>query len=188
MRARSPYDASMTHLQSTGVIVASLLLTASMTAQSEDWQVLKGIREGSRIKVILKHRRTFGYCQFVDVTDDALGCYYTSLGYRRYARDEVREVTVGHNSMKTGFFIGAGAGAVAGLSNGSGGGAGRLLATEILVPVMGLIGGGIGAAIDPLRHGTTVFRAADSAPALAGNKPDSKVSRRDLEENIPDPR
>jgi hypothetical protein len=138
-----------------------LAVASSAVAQAEDWQALQGIAAGTKIKLILKHKRTFGHCQLEAVSDDELICYSTALGSRRYARGEIREVRLGRHSARNGFFIGAAAGAVAGAANGSGGARGRVFYLIILTPVLGGLGAGIGAAVDPFVDGKTVYRSAD---------------------------
>jgi len=138
-----------------------LAVASSAVAQAGDWQALQGIPAGTKIKLILKHKRTFGHCQLEAVTNDSLGCYFTALGSRQYTRDEIREVRLGHHSARTGFFIGAAAGATAGAANGSGGAGGRVFYAIVLTPVLGGIGAGIGAVVDPFVHGKTVYRSPD---------------------------
>jgi hypothetical protein len=143
-------------------IVYSLLVLLAATsiavAQSEDWQTLKGIPAGTKIKVILKHKRMFGHCQLEDVTDKWLGCYFSALGYRQYARDDVQEVRLGHHSAMTGLAIGAGTGAILGATE-SGDGATRLFRVMVATPVLGYIGAGVGTVVDPFLHGKTIYRS-----------------------------
>jgi hypothetical protein len=138
-----------------------LAVASGAVAQSADWQVLQGIPAGTKIKLILRHQRTFGHCHLEALSDDSLACYFTALGSRRYARDEILEVRLGHHSARTGFFIGAAAGAGLGAANGSGGSSGRVLGVIVGVPVLGGLGAGIGAIVDPFVHGKTVYRSAD---------------------------
>jgi hypothetical protein len=146
-------------------IICSLIVLfgslSSAAAQSADWQVLRGIPAGTKIKVTLKHGRIFGHCKLEDVTEDWLACHFTSLGYRRYSRDAIQEVRLGHHSARTGFVLGAGAGAIVGAANGSAGGAGRVFELIVFVPVLGGVGAGIGAVVDPFLHGKTVYRSPD---------------------------
>src|SRR5215469_12136171 len=101
--------------------VLLLVTVGGALGQSEDWQVLKGLPTGTKIKLTLKHQRTFGHCQLVDVSDTWLACYLGPVGLRKYAREEIREVRLGRNSGRTGLLIGLGAGLTAGLADGSGG-------------------------------------------------------------------
>jgi hypothetical protein len=154
-------------------LVLVLAVASGAVAQSADWQVLQGIPAGTKIKLILRHQRTFGHCHLEAVTDASLDCYFTALGSRRYARDEILEVRLGHHSARTGFFIGAAAGAGLGAANGSGGSSGRVLGVMVGVPVLGGIGAGIGAIVDPFVHGKTVYRNADVSAGKPGGPPRS---------------
>ncbi|HUA16942.1 MAG TPA: hypothetical protein VMG31_16735 [Verrucomicrobiae bacterium] len=153
----------------SGCLLLVAALAASLVAQSSDWQTLQEIPAGTKIKVKLKHRATFGHCTLEEVTDNHLTCYFIGLGPRRYARDEVRAVFLGRRSARTGFAIGAGAGAILGATRGCCGASGRLFAMTILVPVLGGIGGGIGAIADPFIDGKTIYRNDTRPP-----KPDRK--------------
>ena len=167
------------------VRVACLLLTTSLlcsrvTAQSDDWQALKQLPDETKIKVLPKHQRTFGHCRLTNVTDEWIECRYSGLGYRRYMRDEVREVRLGHHTARTGLLAGATVGAIAGLSNGSGGSSGRVFYAIVLTPVLGCLGAGVGAIIDPLRAGTPFYRNPDPVPhknmdKLPPLKPQEKI-------------
>lgn len=143
------------------LLVSNAAQAGNSSQPSGDWQVLKGIPAGTKIKITLKHHRTFGHCKLENVADDWLGCSCTSLGYRQYRREEIREVRLGHHSARTGFFIGAGAGAIAGAANGSAGGAGRVFDVIVFVPLFGAVGAGVGAVVDPFLHGKTVYRSPD---------------------------
>jgi hypothetical protein len=62
-------------------------------------------------------------------------------------------------------FIGAGVGAIAGAANGSAGGAGCVFDVIVFVPLLGVVGAGVGVVVDPFLHGKTVYRSPDfSAP------------------------
>jgi hypothetical protein len=150
----------MKRLQIVGLLLAVAVAT-SAAAQSADWQVLEGIPVGTKIKLILKHRRTFGHCQLEAVTNDGLSCYFSALGLRQYARDEIAEVRLGHHSARTGFFIGAAAGAILGVAGGSGENNGRVVGLIVLMPVLGGVGAGLGAIVDPFVHGKTIYRSPD---------------------------
>jgi hypothetical protein len=156
-----PYDGGMKKLPIVGLLLVLVAMTSSAFPQSTDWQVLAGIPAGTKIKLIFKHKRTFGPCQFETVTEAWLGCYFTALGSRRYARDEIREVRLGHQSARTGFFIGAGAGAILGAAHGAGGSDSRVLGLIVLTPVLAGLGAGVGAIADPFVHGRTLYRSPD---------------------------
>jgi hypothetical protein len=151
-------------------LLALIVLAGGASAQTTDWQALRQIPWGSKIKVTLKHKRTFGHCQLQEVVDDWLACTYAALGYRRYAREDVREVALGHHTARTGFAIGALAGAALGAANGTGGPASRVLYAIIGAPVVGGIGAGVGAIVDPFRHGTSVYRSQNSGAIESTSK------------------
>jgi len=167
-----------------GELLLLLAVASTAVAQSSDWQVLQGIPAGTKVKLILKRRRTFGYCELEQVTNDGLGCYFSALGSRLYARDDVREVRLGHHAAVTGFFIGAGAGAILGAANGSGGAAGRGFYAVILTPVMGGFGAGIGAIVDPFLHGKTVYRSPDVKAGKQPAQPQSPTEQKEPESPV----
>jgi hypothetical protein len=147
------------------LLVSNAAQAGNSSQPSGDWQVRKSIPAGTKIKITLKHHRTFGHCKLENVTDDWLGCSFTSSRCRQYRREEIREVRLGHHSARTGFFIGAGVGAIAGAANGSAGGAGCVFDVIVFVPLLGVVGAGVGVVVDPFLHGKTVYRSPDfSAP------------------------
>jgi len=165
-------------------LVVLVAVASSAVAQSGDWHVLTGIPTGTKVKVTLKHQRTFGHCELEEVTDEWLGCYFTALGSRQYARDDIREVRLGHHSARTGLAVGAGAGAILGAANGSAGGAGRVFGVIVLVPVLGGVGAGMGAIVDPFLHGKTVYRSPDSKAGKAAAKPQPLDPRKEPESSV----
>lgn len=156
------------------VVLTSLLLGGNLVAQSSDWQVLQSIPDGAKIKITLKHRATFGHCILEEVTDDHLACYFTALGTRQYARDEIKAVFLGRHSARVGFAVGAGAGVALGATRGCCDAGTRVFDVIILAPVLGGIGAGIGAVVDPFVDGKTVYRSPDAKPAK--NKGTTEVS------------
>jgi len=177
----------MESLQIIGSLVMLVAVASSAVAQSADWQVVKGIPEGTKIKVTLKHQRTFGHCELEEVTDEWLGCYFAALGSRQYARDEIREVRLGHHSARIGFAVGAGTGAILGAANGSGGSAGRVFGVVVLVPVLGGVGAGVGAIVDPFLHGKTVYRSPEPKAGYAAAKPQSSTPRKEPNSGVDSP-
>ncbi len=163
----------MRNLQSVATVLLVFAVASSAIAQSSVWSLLEGIPAGTKIKLILKHGRTFGHCQLEGVTNDGLSCHFSALGSRQYARGQIAEVRLGHHSARTGFFIGAAAGAILGAANGSGGANGRVFGLIVLTSVLGGFGAGIGAIVDPFVHGKTVYRSPDlnSPRATPGPQP-----------------
>jgi hypothetical protein len=128
-----------------GPLLTAVLLGSAAFAQSDDWQTLNAIPLGTKIKVKLRHKRTFGHCRLDEVTDDWLACdYATGYRYQRYPRREVRTVSVGHHTARTGVLVGGTAGAILGATNRSSDQAGRVFYAIILTPVVGGIGAGWG--------------------------------------------
>jgi hypothetical protein len=144
---------------------AALLSASSARAQSTDWETLQTIPAGTKIKVKLKQRWMFGHCRLEKVTEDYLACYFNALGTRHYARDEIKAVFLGRHSARFGLEVGAGAGVVLGATRGCCGASGRVLNIIILAPLLGGIGAGIGAVVDPFIDGKAVYRSSNSAPA-----------------------
>ncbi len=147
------------------VVLAWLLLVANLGAQSNDWDVLQGVPEGAKIKVTLKRRATFGHCILEEVTDDHLACYFTALGTRQYGRDEIKAVFLGRHSARMGFAVGAGTGVALGATRSCCDTNTRIVDVIILAPVLGGIGAGIGAMVDPFLDGKTIYRSPDAKPA-----------------------
>ncbi|MBZ5683192.1 MAG: hypothetical protein LAO24_24135 [Acidobacteriia bacterium] len=138
--------------------LALILLVSSATAQSADWQAVKNIPPGTKIKLTLKHGRTFGHCEFEGATDDALDCYLPHLGLRSYPRENVRAVSLVHNGVKIGLAVGAGLGAVSGAVKpqpGLGRGGSALVSGVLL----GVVGTAFGAVLNPFFHGKTIYRS-----------------------------
>jgi hypothetical protein len=150
---------------------------SSARAQSTDWETLRTIPAGSKIKVKLKQRWMFGHCRLEKVTDDYLACYFNALGTRHYARDEIKAVFLGRHSARFGLEVGAGAGVVLGATHGCCGGSGRISNVIILAPLLGGIGAGIGALVDPFVDGKAVYRSSNSAPAMDKSKPQVSPAR-----------
>lgn len=146
-------------------MVALLLLASNAAAQTGDWQAVKHLPGGTMLKITLKHGRTFGHCEFVGATDDALDCDYGGLlqdTRPRYRRDNIKAVYLVHNARAIGFGIGAGAGAVIGATATPGSVAGRELFAIIDAGLLGGLGYFFGMVVDPFFHGKAVYRSPDS--------------------------
>jgi hypothetical protein len=159
---REPYDVLMRNITVVASLLTAVLLGPLAFAQTNDWDALNTIPPGTKIKVTLKHHHTFGHCFLNEVTHAWLACDYNVIGYQRYSRDEIRAVAIGHHSARTGFLIGGAAGAIMGATNGTTDNAGRVLSVIVLTPVLGGIGAGIGAIIDPVLRGRVVYRTPNS--------------------------
>ncbi len=154
------YSALMKNLYIVSLLLLGLGSMAA--AQSNNWDVVRGIPAGTTIKVTLKHKPTLGHCILQDVTDEGLACYSRTIGDREFAREDIRAVYVGHNGKLAGLAIGAGIGAVNGAANNPNGlsRGGNALVGALLV---GGIGMALGAALGPF-FGDAVYRSTDSPP------------------------
>jgi hypothetical protein len=155
----------MRHTRVFSFLVALLLLASIAVAQTGDWQAVKHLPGGTMLKIKLKHGRTFGHCEFVGATDDALDCDYGGLLLDirpRYRRDNIKAVYLVHNARAIGFGIGAGAGAVIGAAATPGSAAGRELFALIDAGLLGGLGYFFGMVADPFFHGKAVYRSLNS--------------------------
>jgi hypothetical protein len=151
-------------MQRLHVLCGFLAVTALATgleAQVTDWEALRQLPAGTKIKIKLKHKPTFGHCVLEEVADGHLDCFYGPLGSRTYAREDIRQVMLGRHSARTGFFVGAGVGAALGAGRGCCDATGRGLMVLIVAPLVGGIGAGFGALADPMIDGKTVYRSPD---------------------------
>jgi hypothetical protein len=156
------------------LLMAFLLLGSITLAQTGDWQAVKHLPGGTRLKIKLKRGRTFGHCEFMGATDEALHCDYPGLLYIRaqYPRDNVKAVYLVHNARAIGAGIGAGAGAVIGATATPGPIAGREFFAVIDAGILGGFGYFFGMVADPFFHGKAVYRSPN-APKDA-NSPSTK--------------
>lgn len=142
-------------------LLAVLALAGGLEAQSTDWEALHQVPEGTKVKIKLKHRPTFGHCILEEVADDHLDCFHGTLGSRRYVRDDIRQVLLGRHSARTGFLVGAGSGVVLGAARGCCDATGKGLTVVILAPLLGGLGAAVGALADPMIDGKTIYRSPD---------------------------
>src|SRR6202158_6296513 len=102
----------MTYTKIIPFLLASLLIASSAMSQTDDWEAVQALRSGTKIKVTLKNRPTFGPCFFDGASDDQLFC--TSRGgllSRRkvYPRADIKAVYLTHNGPAIGLGVGGGA-------------------------------------------------------------------------------
>ncbi len=145
----------MTYTKIIPFLLASLLIASSAMSQTADWEAVQALRSGTKIKVTLKNRPTFGHCFFDGASDDQLFC--TSRGgllSRRkvYLRDDIDAVYLTHNGPAIGLAVGAGAGAAIGASRSN-----ALLGAGAL----GVVGWLSGTVADPFFHGRAVYRSPE---------------------------
>src|SRR5260370_5239661 len=91
----------MTYTKIIPFLPGPLLIASRAKSQTDDWATVQGLRSGTKIKVTLKNRPTFGHCFFDGASDDQLFC--TSRGgllSRRkvYLRHHIEAVYLPHNA------------------------------------------------------------------------------------------
>src|SRR6266853_6465728 len=150
-------------------LLASLLIASSAKSQTDDWATVQGLRSGTKIKVTLKNRPTFGHCFFDGASDDQLFC--TSRGgllsrRKLYLRDDIKAVYLTHKGPAIGLAVGAGAGAIIGASGDPVPGLGRGGTALLDAGLLGGLGAFFGMVLDPFFHGRAVYRSAEE-PAKA---------------------
>jgi hypothetical protein len=155
----------MTYTKIIPFLLAPLLIASSAMSQTADWESVQALRNGTKIKVTLKNRPTFGHCFFDGASDDELFC--TSRGgllSRRkvYLRDDIEAVYLTHNGPTIGLAVGAGAGAVIGAAGNPVPGLGRGGTALLDAGLLGGLGTFFGMVLDPFFHGRVVYRSPDS--------------------------
>jgi hypothetical protein len=159
-------------------LLAPLLLALSAMPQTTDWEAVQALPRGTKIKVTLKNRPTFGHCFLDGASDDQLVCS-PAMGprFRRrvYLRDDIKAVYRAHSGPAIGFAVGAGAGAVLGVAGNPVPGLGRGGTALVVAGLMGGLGSFFGMAADPFFHGKAVYRSPN---ALKGaNRPPTEKER-----------
>ena len=149
----------MTYTKIIPFLLAPLLIASSAMSQTGDWGAVQALRSGTKIKVTLKNRPTFGHCFMDGASDDQLFC--TSRGgllSRRkvYLRDDIKAVYLTHNSPAIGLGVGVSAGAVIGAT-----GSNCCHAANALLGAgaLGVVGWFSGTVADPFFHGRAVYRS-----------------------------
>ena len=152
----------MTYTRIIPFLLAPLLIASSAMSQIDDWQAVQALRSGTKIKVTLKNRPTFGHCFFDGASNDHLFC--TSRGgllSRRkvYLRDDIRTVYLTRSGPAIGFGVGAGAGAIIGAAGDPVPGLGRGGTALLDAGLLGGLGAFFGMVLDPFFHGREVYRS-----------------------------
>ena|SRR5437588_6098765 len=163
----------MTYTKIIPILLAPLLLASSAMSQSDDWQAVQALRSGTKIKVTLKNRPTFGHCFFDGASDDQLFC--TSRGgllsrRRVYLRDNIKAVYLTHSGPAIGLGVGAGAGAIIGAAGDPVPGLGRGGTALLDAGLLGGLGAFFGMVLDPFFHGRVVDRSPQD-PYKGRDKP-----------------
>jgi hypothetical protein len=169
------------------LLSALLLLGPIVLAQTGDWQAVQHLPGGTMLKITLKRGHTFGHCEFMGATDDALRCDYPGVQYLRaqYPRDNVKAVYLVHNARAIGAGIGAGAGVVIGAATTSGPAAGREFFAVIDAALLGGFGYFCGMVADPFFHGKAVYRSANAPKDANHSSSENKKSPSEPANNSP---
>ena len=104
------------------LLFAPLLIASTAMSQTGEWEAVQALRSGTKIKVTLKNRPTFGHCFMDGASDDQLVCISGRWPLSRrkvYLRDDIKAVYLTHNGPAIGLGVGAGAGAAIGASRSS---------------------------------------------------------------------
>src|SRR5260370_11000200 len=155
----------MTYTKIISFVLAPLLIASSAMSQTADWEAVQALRSGTKIKVTLKNRPTFGHCFMDGASDDQLFC--TSRGgllSRRkvYLRDDIEAVYLTHNGPAIGLGVGAAAGAIIGSTGDPVPGLGRGGTALLDAGLLGGLGAFFGLVLDPFFHGRVVYRSPGS--------------------------
>jgi hypothetical protein len=85
----------MTYTKIIPFLLAPFLIASSAMSQTDDWGAVQALRSGTKIKVTLKNRPTFGHCFFDGASDDQLFCNSGRWPLSRrkvYLRDDIEAV------------------------------------------------------------------------------------------------
>src|SRR6266852_1991820 len=146
-------------------LLAPLLIASSAMSQTGDWEAVQGLRSGTKIKVTLKNRPTFGHCFMDGASDDQLFCSSGRWPLSRrkvYLRDDIKAVYLTHNGPAIGLGVGAGAGAIIGSTGDPVPGLGRGGTALLDAGLLGGLGAFFGLVLDPFFHCRVVYRSPDS--------------------------
>ncbi len=163
----------MTYTRIISFLLAPLLIASSAVSQTADWQAVQALRSGTRIKVTLKNRTTFGHCFIDGASDDQLVCISGRWPMSRrkvYLRDDIKAVYLTHNGPAIGLGVGAGAGAIIGAAGDPVPGLGRGGTALLDAGLLGGLGAFFGMVLDPFFHGRVVYRSPQD-PYKAHNAP-----------------
>ncbi len=154
------------------LLLAIPLLASAAWAQKADWRAVQHLPAGTRLKIKLKHGRTFGHCDFLGATDDALICDYRGSLQQvqpHYSRDNIKAVYLVHNARAIGLGIGAVAGATIGAASATGPWINHEFLGVIGAGIVGGLGYFLGSVFDPFFHGKAVN--VDSDPRTIRSLP-----------------
>ena len=152
----------MTYTKIISFLLAPLLIASSAMSQTANWEAVQALRNGTKIKVTLKHGPTFGHCFFDGASDDQLFCISGRWPLSRrktYLRDDIKAVYLTHNGPAIGLGVGAGAGAIIGATGDPVPGLGRGGTALLDAGLLGGLGAFFGMVLDPFFHGRVVYRS-----------------------------
>ena len=141
------------------------LLPACATSQVTDWNSLKSLPGGTRIKVQLIHGRTFDPCVLDSVTDEQLSCTFGGTFWsdqKTFPRSNVKAVFHARNGTAIGTAIGASTGTILGVATP---GCCRVARGFLGAVAFGALGAVVGTAAGPFLHGRAVYRKGNNSPA-----------------------
>jgi hypothetical protein len=144
------------------LLLVPLLYVSRATSQTSDWKAVQALPSGTKIKVTLKDRPTFGHCFLDGVSDTQLACSFrTRLRTRDrvFLRDDIKAVFLVHSGPMIGLAVGAGAGAALGASRAPIPGLGRGGTALVDAGILGGVGAFFGLVLDPFFHGRAVYRS-----------------------------
>jgi len=164
----------MTYIRGFLLFFLTPLLASIALSQTGDWLAVKRLPIGSKVKVTLKNAPTFGHCFLDGVLDDQLACS-TRMGlqsrHRVYLRNDIKAVYLAHSGPMIGFAVGAGAGAVLGVSHDPVPGLGRGGTALVDAGLLGGLGAFLGLVADPFFHGRTVYLSSQDVSPPSNGKP-----------------
>jgi hypothetical protein len=169
----------MTYTKIIPFFLAPLLIASSAMSQSGAWGAVQALRSGTKIKVTLKNRPTFGHCFMDGASDDQLVCNSGRWPLSRrkvYLRDEIEAVYLTHHGPAIGLGVGAGTGAVIGASGAAGSSCCRAANALLGAGALGVVGWFSGTVADPFFHGRAVYRSPQD-PYQAHNAPSLRNGR-----------
>ena len=163
----------MTYTKIIPFLLAPLLIASSAMSQTDHWQAVQALRSGTKIKVTLKNRPTFGHCFMDGASDAQLVCNSGRWPLSRrkvYLRDDIKAVYLTHNGPAIGLAVGAGAGAAIGAAGDPVPGLGRGGTALLDAGLLGGLGAFFGMVLDPFFHGRVVYRSPQD-PYQSHNDP-----------------
>jgi hypothetical protein len=177
----------MKHTRTILLLLAPPLLALSAMSQTSDWKALQALPRGTRIKVTLKNRPTFGHCFLDRVSDDQMVCSFRTRLLTRdrvFLRDDIEGVFLVHSGPLIGLVVGAGAGAALGASRAPIPGLGRGGTALVDAGILGGVGAFFGLVLDPFFHGRAVYRSPQN-PSKTPARPRTNAQNIQSSRNVP---